>query len=76
MPGFLLPVYDLINDSSLLGRGFAEINASGFNAFMTHKVGEESNVVAALQEALCEAVTEGMRVYYHRIDTIPDCQLF
>ena len=76
MPGFLLPVYDLINDSSLLGRGFAEINASGFNAFMTHKVGEESNVVAALQEALCEAVTEGVWVYYHRIDTVPDCQLF
>ena len=62
MPGFLLPVYDLINDSSLLSRGFAEINASGFNAFMTHKVGEESNVVAALQEALCEAVTEGDNV--------------
>ena len=58
MPGFLLPVYDLINDSSLLGRGFAEINAGSFNTFMTHKVGEESNVVAALQEALCEAVTE------------------
>ena len=76
MPGFLLPVYDLINDSALLSRGFAEINASGFNAFMTHKVGEESNVVAALQEALCEAVTEGVWVYYHRIDTVPDCQLF
>ena len=76
MPGFLLPVYDLINDSSLLGRGFAEINASGFNAFMTHKVGEESNVVAALQEALCEAVTEGVRVNDHRVDAISDCQLF
>lgn len=76
MPGFLLPVYDLINDSSLLGRGFAEINASGFNAFMTHKVGEESNVVAALQEALCEAVAEGVWVNNHRVDTISDCQLF
>ena len=76
MPGFLLPVYDLINDSSLLGRGFAEINASGFNAFMTHKVSEESDVVAAFQEALCKAVTEGVRVYNHRVNTIPDCQLF
>ena len=76
MPGFLLPVYDLINDSALLSRGFAEINASGFNAFMTHKVGEESNVVAALQEALCEAVTEGVWVNNHRVDTISDCQLF
>ena len=76
MPGFLLPVYDLINDGSLLGRGFAEINAGGFDTFVSHKVGEECDVIAALQEALCEAVTEGVRVYNHRIDTIPDCQLF
>lgn len=58
MPGFLLPVYDLIDDGSLLGRGFAEINAGGFDAFVSHEVGEESDVIAALQEALCEAVTE------------------
>ena len=76
MPGFLLPVYDLINDSSLLGRGFAEINAGGFDTFVSHKVGEESNVIAALQEALCKAVAEGVRVYDHRVDAIPDCQLF
>ena len=76
MPGFLLPIYDLINDSPLLGRSFAEINAGSFNAFMPHKVGEESNVIAALQEALCKAVTEGVRIYHHRIDAIPYCQLF
>ena len=76
MPGFLLPVYDLINDGSLLGRGFAEINAGGFDTFVSHKVGEESNVVAALQEALCKAVTEGVWVNDHRVDTISDCQLF
>ena len=76
MPGILLPVYDLIDDGSLLGRGFAEINAGGFDTFVSHKIGEESNVVAAFQEALCKAVTEGVWVYYHRIDTVPDCQLF
>ena len=76
MPGFFLPVYDLIDDGSLLGRGFAEINAGGFDTFVSHKVSEESDVVAALQEALCKAVTEGVWVYYHRIDTVPDFQLF
>ena len=76
MPGFLLPVYDLIYNSSLLGRGFAKINAGSFNAFMPHKVGEESNVIAALQEALCKAVAEGVWVYNHRVNAIPDCQLF
>ena len=76
MPGFLLPVYDLINDGSLFGRGFAEINAGGFDDFVSHEVGEESDVIAALQEALCEAVTERMRVNDHRVDAISDCQLF
>ena len=76
MPGFLLPVYDLINDGSLLGRGFAEVNAGSFNAFVPHKVGEESNVIAALQEALCKAVTEGMRVNDHWVNAISYCQLF
>lgn len=76
MPGFFLPVYDLIDDGSLLGRCFAEINAGGFDTFVPHKVSEESDVVAALQEALCKAVTEGVWVYYHRVNAIPDCQLF
>ena len=76
MPGFLLPIYDIIDDSSLLGRGFSEINAGSFDTFVSHKVGEESDVIAAFQEALCETVTEGVWVYNHRIDTIADCQLF
>ena len=71
-----LPVYDLIDNGSLFGRGFAEVYAGGFNTFMPHKVGEECDVVAALQEALCKAVTEGVWVYYHRVNAIPDCQLF
>ena len=71
-----LQVYDFINDSSLFGRGFAEIDAGGFYTFMSHKVSKESDVVAALQEALCKAVTEGVWVYYHRVNAIPDCQLF
>ena len=33
MLGFLLPIYDIIDDSSLLGRGFAEINAGLKEAF-------------------------------------------
>lgn len=76
MPGSLLPVYDLINDGSLFGRSFAEINACGFDTFVTHKVSEESDVVTALQEALCKAVTEGVWIYNHRVNAISDCQLF
>ena len=76
MPGFLLPVYDLIHNSSLFGRGFAEVYAGRFNAFMPHKVGEECDVIAALQKALCKAMTEGVRVNDHRVYAIPDSHLF
>ena len=76
MPGFFLPVYDLINDSPLFSRGFAEVYAGGFNTFMPHKVGEECDVIAALQEALCKAMAEGMWVNDHRVDAIPDSHLF
>ena len=58
MPGFFLPIYDIIDDSSLFGRGFAEIDAGSFDTFVPHKVGEKRNVVAAFQEALCKAVAE------------------
>ena len=75
MPGFLLPVYYLIDDGLLLGRGFAEVNAGSFNAFMPHKVGEECDVIAALQETLCKAMAERVRVNDHRVDAIPNCQL-
>ena len=71
-----LPIYHMIHYFSLLGRGFTEINAGGFDTFVSHKVSEESDVVAALHEALCEAVTEGVWVNNHRVDTISDCQLF
>ena len=70
MPGFLLPVYDLVHNGPLFGRSFAEVNAGGFNTFMSHKVSEECNVIASLQEALCKAVTERVWVYNHWVNTI------
>ena len=43
---------------------------------MPHKVGEECDVIAALQEALCKAMAEGMWVNDHWVDAIPDSHLF
>ena len=63
MPGFLLPIYDIIDDSSLLGRGFSEINAGSFNAFMPHQICQHGDVIAALQEAFGEAVAEILYCY-------------
>ena len=76
VPGLLLPVYDLINDSPVLGGSVAERNAGGFDAFVAHKISEECDVIATLQEALCKAVTEGERIYHRRNDAIQYCRLF
>ena len=73
---FLLPIYDCINDFSLFCSCFPKVDAGGFDAFVAHKISEECDVIATLQEALCKAVTEGVRIYHHRIDAIPYCQLF
>ena len=45
MPGFVLPVYDFINDGSLFSRGFTEVNAGGFNAGMAQDVRQLCNVL-------------------------------
>ena len=63
------------DNSLLLCRGFAEVYAGSFDTFMSHKVGKECDVIATLQEALCKAVAERMRIYHSRVDAIPDCQL-
>ena len=55
---YFLPRYNRINNVLLLAGSFSKVNAGSFNAFMPHKVGEECNVIATLQEALCEAMAE------------------
>ena len=69
-----LPMYDFVNDGPLFGRGFAEIDAGCFNTLMSHKVCKECDVIATIQETLCEAVAERMRIYNNRVYTIPNRQ--
>ena len=53
-----LPVDYLVNYGLLFGSGTAEVDARGLNAFMTHKVSEQSEVVEAFEKIFGEAVTE------------------
>lgn len=53
-----LPIDYLVNDGSLFGGGTTEVDACGFDAFMTHKVGEKGEVVEAVEKVLCEAMSE------------------
>lgn len=73
--GEFLPRDNFIDNLLLFAGSFAQIYSRGFNTFMPHKVGEKRNVVAAIQEALCKAMAERVRVNDDRIDAIPDCQL-
>ena len=65
-----LPINDFINDFSLLCGCLPKINAGGFNAFMSHKIGKEGNIITAIQKAFCKPVSEGMRIYNSGIDIV------
>ena len=62
MPCFL-PINNTIYDLSLFRGGLAEINASCFNALMSHKVCEKRYIIAAVKKTLGKAVTERVRIY-------------
>lgn len=53
-----LPVDYLINYSLLFGSGATEVDTRGFDTFMSHKVGEEGEVIESFEKVLGEAVTE------------------
>ena len=57
-----LPRYYFIDKGLLFACSPAEIDASGFNALVTHQVGEQSNVVVLFKEILGVAMTERVRV--------------
>ena len=66
----VLPVDHVIHNRPLFRGRLAEIDARGLDAFMSHEIGKKSNIVAALQKALCETVPERVRVDHSRVDVI------
>ena len=66
----VLPVDHVIHNRPLFRGRLAEIDARGLDAFMPHEIGKKSNIVAALQKALCETVPERVRVDHSRVDVI------
>ena len=65
-----LPGNDFIDKSLLLAGSTSKIDTGCLNAFMSHKVSKQSNVVVLLQEVLGIAMPEGMRVYDFLIQTV------
>ena len=51
-----LPSYDFVHNLPLFAGGAAQINACGFNAFMSHQIGEQGNVTELFQKVLCVAM--------------------
>ena len=57
-----LPRYHRINDFLLLHAAPSKIDAGCFDAFVSHEVGKQCQVVELFQEVLGIAMTEGMRI--------------
>ena len=73
---FLLPIYDCINDFSLLCSCFPKVNTGGFDAFMPHEISQKRYIITAIQEALGKSVTEGVWIHNRRVDAVLHCQFF
>lgn len=71
-----LPINNSVYYLTLLSGGLAEIDAGSFNAFVSHKVSKESNIVTAFQKAFRKAVPERVRIYHLRVDAVFDSVLF
>ena len=57
MPSFL-PIYNCINDFSLLCGCFSEVNTGSFDAFMSHKISKKCYIITTVKEALGKSVSE------------------
>ena len=63
-PSVLSPSDDFINNSLLLEAALSQVNTGGFDAFVTHKVSQKSNVVVFVKKVLGETMAERMWVYH------------
>ena len=66
----ILPVNNLVNNGLLFSGGTSEINTGRLDAFMTHEVGKQCKIVEAVEEVLCEAMAERVRIDYSGIDSV------
>ena len=66
------PRNNLVDDAVLFGTGSAKVDACRFDAFMSHEIGQERDVIELLQKVLGETVTERMWVDDRRIQLVLD----
>ena len=66
----LLPVHDSVDQFALLAAGSLEVDPGGVDGIVAEKVGEEDEVIVALEEVLSEEVAERVRVDDIDIDTV------
>ena len=56
----------------MLCAGATQVDARRFDAFVSHEIGKERNVVELLQKVLGETMPEGVRVNNRRIQLVFD----
>ena len=53
----------------------AEVDSRRLDAFVSHKVGKEGNVVEPFEEVLCEPVAERVRIDHFLVDAVLVCEM-
>lgn len=70
--GYPLPSDNFIDKGLLLAGSSAEIDTGCFDAFMSHEVGKQSNVIVLFKKILGVAMTERVRIDHLLIQTVLD----
>lgn len=71
-----LPIHDIVNNFFLLRASLFQINAGGFNVFMSHDVRQKRDIMIVFQEIFCEPMPEGMGIDHVRINMIAQGYFF
>ena len=70
MDFYCLPRHHFIYYLPLLGSRAAQVDACSFDAFVPHKVSKQSNVIELVEEVLCKAMAERVRIDHFTIKAI------
>ena len=66
----------MVNDGALLCACASKVDARCFDAFMSHEIGKERNVIELLQKVLGESMPKRVRVNDRWVQLVLDGELF
>ena len=70
MDFYCLPRHHFIYYLPLLGSRAAQVDTRSFDAFVPHKVSKKGDVIELVEEVLCKAMAERVRIDHFSIKAI------